>query len=367
MIRPRLTPGLAVLLASLALGLLAACAPTLQRAARPDAGFQGPRLDDGAFVSFDGTRLGLTEWDAVDGRGAATPPWAVIVGVHGMNDYANAFHLAAPWWASQGVTTLAYDQRGFGRSPQRGIWAPDALRMEDLRTIVALARRRWPGAIVAVAGESLGGAVAIEAFASDEPPAADRLVLLSPAVWGWRTQPLLYRSLLWLAARTEPGKVFEPPGWLTSRIYPSDNMPELIAMGRDPRMLWGARSDALYGLVTTMQRAQDGVSRLRVPTLYLYGAHDEIIPRAAALKAVRKLPPGARTTFYRDGWHLLMRDREGQVVWRDVMAFVRDPAAPLPSGATPIPGAPVLRTASPSASPSKEAAPMIGSPRGQTP
>lgn len=326
--------------AVIGLAMLAACAPTLQRAARPDAAFSGPRLDGATFVSFDGTRLGLTRWDAVDASGARVAPWAVIVAVHGMNDYANAFHLAAPWWARQGVTTLAYDQRGFGRSPDRGIWAPDALTTEDLRTLVALARRRWPAAEIAVAGESLGGAVAIEAFASDRPPAADRLVLLAPAVWGWSSQPLAYRVALWLAARAVPGKVFTPPDWLTRHIAPSDNRAELIAMGRDPLMIWGARSDTLYGLVTTMQRASDEVGALRVPTLYLYGAHDEIIPRGAARRAVRRLPPTTRTAWYKDGWHLLTRDEDGPVVWRDVLAFLRAPAAPLPSGAPTIPGAP---------------------------
>ena len=329
-----------------ALGLLAACAPTLQQAGRPEAGFAGPRLDGADFVSFDGVRLGLTRWDAHGPGGEPVEPWAVIVGVHGMNDYANAFHMAAPWWATKGVTTLAYDQRGFGRSPRRGIWAPDALTTEDLRTIVALARRQWPHAEIAVAGESLGGAVAIEAFASDRPPAADRLVLLSPAVWGWSRQPLTYRAALWLAARAAPGKVFTPPSWLTQRISPSDNRAELIAMGADPLMIWGARSDALYGLVTTMQRARNGVGDLRVPTLYLYGAHDEIIPRSAALSAVRRLPPSARTAWYRNGWHLLMRDEEGLSVWRDVLAFVREPTAPLPSGAPAIPGARSLKSAS---------------------
>jgi alpha-beta hydrolase superfamily lysophospholipase len=319
-------------------GLAAGCAPTFQQAAWPDAAFTGPRLESSALVSFDGTRLGLTRWDAErPAGGGPSRPWAVIVAVHGMNDYANAFHLAAPWWASQGVTTLAYDQRGFGRSPERGIWAPDTLKIEDLRTIVALARRQWPGAIITVAGESLGGAVAIEAFASQDPPAADRLVLLAPAVWGWSSQPLLYRALLWLAARAAPGKVITPPGWLVRNIYPSDNLSELRAMGRDPLMIWGARSDTLYSLVDTMQRAQDEVGSLRAPTLYLYGAHDPIIPRGAAMSAVRKLPPGARTALYRDGYHLLTRDREGPMVWRDVLSFVRDPAAPLPSGAAPVP------------------------------
>jgi len=311
---------------------LAACAPTLQRAGRPAAGFAGPRLEAHAFVSFDGERLGLTRWDAAGGQ-----PWAVIVALHGMNDYANAFHLAAPWWASQGVTTYAYDQRGFGRSPGRGVWAPDALRIEDLRTCVALVRQTHPGALVAVVGESLGGAVAIEAFASREPPQADRLVLMAPAVWGWSTQPLANKTLLWLAAQIAPGEVFRPPRWLTGRISASDNRAELIAMGRDRLMIWGARTDALFGLVSTMENAFRQIGQVRAPTLYLYGAHDEIIPKEAAFPAARRLPPGDRTAYYAAGWHLLLRDRQAPVVWRDALAFIRDPAAPIPSAAPPIP------------------------------
>ena len=320
---------LAVILAALALG---ACAPTLQRAGRPDVAFSGPRLEANTFVSFDGARLGLTRWDAA--RGA---PKAVIVGIHGMNDYANAFHLAAPYWAKLDITTLAYDQRGFGRSPGRGVWAPDDLTTEDLRTIVVLARRQYPGAVIAVAGESLGGAVAIEAFASDRPPAADRLVLLAPAVWGWSRQPFTYTSALWLADHLAPGWVVNPPSWLTNHIWPTDNMPEMIAMGRDPLMEWGARADALYGLVGTMQNAWRDTGDLHAPTLYLYGAHDEIIPKRPAFEAASRLPATARTAYYAKGFHLLLRDKQGPKVWADAAAFVLDPTAPLPSGAPPIP------------------------------
>lgn len=329
------------ILVILALMGLCACAPTLQHAGKPDLAFTGPRLEDHAFVSFDGARLGLTRWDAVGG-----PPKAVIIGVHGMNDYANAFHLSAAYWATQGVTTLAYDQRGFGRSPQRGVWAPDDLKMEDLRTITALARARYPGAVIAVVGESLGGAVAIEAFASDRPPAADRLILLAPAVWGWSSQPLAYKTALWMADHAAPGWVVTPPDWLTEKIYASDNIDELRAMGRDPLMIWGARADVLYGLVSTMQKAWSQTGDLRAPTLYLYGAHDEIIPKTPTFQAVRRLPPGARTAYYANGWHLLQRDLQARNVWRDTLAFILDPAAPLPSGAPPIPArAPSARTA----------------------
>ena len=338
-----------VLLALIGL-LQTACAPTLQRPASPEPGFSGPRLEDHDFLASDGARLALTRWDAAGGS-----PAAVIVGVHGMNDYANTFHLAAPWWATRGVTTYAYDQRGFGRSPRRGIWAPDTLRIADLRTIVSLVRRAHPGVPLAVVGESLGGAVAIEAFASNQPPDADRLILAAPAVWGWTSQPLLNRSLLWLAEGVAPGHVFVPPSWLTSKIAASDNREELIAMGRDPLMIWGARTDALYGLVTTMQHAQREIGHVRVPTLYQYGAHDQVVPASATLAAVRKLPAGSPTAYYADGWHLLLRDRHADRVWADTLSFIRDPATPLPSGAPGLPASLAKRRGRPSPTPASSA------------
>ena len=328
---------LVVLLASLF--LLGACTTmAVQQPAQPPGGYRGPYIGGDVVASFDGALLGLSKWEA-EGEHAGNP-WAVIVALHGMNDYGNAFHLAAPWWAAQGVTTYAYDQRGFGRSPGRGIWAGEELMVEDLRTVVALARAKHPDALIAVVGESMGGAVAATAFASERPPAADRLVLLAPAVWGWRHQPLPNKTMLWLAANFTASKVYTPPRWLTSKITPTDNRDELIAMGRDPLMIWGARSDTIYGLVGLMDEGAESVGEVSIPTLYLYGANDQIIPGKAALRAAATLRPGHRTAYYAKGYHLLTRDRQGPVVWADVLAFLKDSKAPLPSGAPPIPTAP---------------------------
>ena len=310
---------------------VSACAPLQQHALRPDVGFAGPHLEDSAFVSFDGTRLPLQHWEPA-GR-----PWAVIVGLHGMNDYANTFHLAADWWATQGIATWAYDQRGFGRSPQRGVWGGRKLMDQDLRTFTALIRQRYPGAVVAVVGVSMGGAVAIDSFASAEPPQADRLVLASPAVWGWSTQPLSYRIALWLTAHTLRGLVLNPPSFITENIAASDNFHELVRMGRDSNLIWGARPDALYGLVELMQRGWAETGQLKAPTLYLYGARDQIIPQKPAFEAAGRLPASDRTAFYADGYHLLLVDLQNPLVWADVAAFLRSPAAPLPSAAPPIP------------------------------
>ena len=322
------------ILALAALTLLTACAPTVQQALRPPATYQGPRFDEAAhrFYSFDGAPLGLTVWKPPEGQA----PWAVIVGLHGMNDYAEAFYLAGPWWAQQGIATYAYDARGHGRSPERGLWGGTRLMTEDVRTAVAVARRDHPGALIVVVGESMGAATAIAAFSSADPPAADRLVLVSPAVWGWSSMPTAYAATLWVGAHTFPYRPVTAPKGVQRKIVATDNEEALRKMGRDRNMIWETRIDAVYGLVRLMERASDGTGRLTVPTAFLYGAHDQLVPRASAVKAARALPPTARTAIYPQGYHLLLRDRQAETVYKDVVGFIRAPEAPFPSGAAPL-------------------------------
>lgn len=320
------------LLIALAGSGLAACAPMHQRPATPGDGFAGPRLETDALIAADGTRLPMTVWPAEG------PERAVVVGLHGFADYAQSFVYAGPFWAKRGITTYAYDQRGHGRGPKaaRGVWGGEALLTEDLKTMCALLRARHPGVPLAVVGESMGGSVAICAFASMTPPDADRLILASPGVWGWREQPIVNQIGLWIGGHTVPALTLTPPKWVRQKVRSTDNIEALRAMSRDPNMIFSARIDTLYGIVTLMQHAEDRTGRVRAPILYLYGAHDEVIPKKAALDTVEKLPPGARTAFYDKGWHLLNRDLQREAALADMAAFVFDPAAPLPSGAPPI-------------------------------
>ena len=291
------------------------------------ADFSGPRLERGVLVAVDGVRLPMTVWRP------QREPWAVMIALHGMNDYANAFHLGGPWWAEQGIATYAYDQRGFGRAGDRGYWAGAEAMAQDLKTAVALARQRHPKATIAVLGHSMGGAVAIHAFASREPPAADRLIVAAPAVWGWSRQALPNRLALWATAHTLPGAKLTAPDWLVRKVQASDNIEVLRAMGRDPNMIFKTRVDAVYGLVGLMQLADRELGSVKAPVFYLYGAKDKIIPRKATLHAVRGLKPADRLAYYPQGYHLLNRDLQGEKVWADVAAYLRDPTAALPSGA----------------------------------
>ncbi len=317
------------LLLPLMLLALAACAtPHVQPPLTPPADFSGSRIEPDAFLVDDGARLPYRRWGPADAA-------IVIVALHGMNDHAAAFRLAGPWWAERGIATYAYDQRGFGAAPGRGVWAGEGRMTQDLRTVVALVRARHPSARIAVVGESMGGAVAISAFASDRPPAADQLILLAPAVWGWSSQSLPNRASLWAAARLLGDRAVEPPDWAVRHIRATDNLIELVANGTDPGFIRSTRFDALSGLVDLMESATIKLGQVSAPTLLMYGAHDQIIERRPMRRALSRAgsPPNLRTAWYPNGWHLLNRDLQAEVVFRDVEAVLRDPKAVLPSGA----------------------------------
>ncbi|AAK24054.1 alpha/beta hydrolase [Caulobacter vibrioides] len=319
---------------------LSACAPLRQRPELAALGFRGPRLTDEAFISFDGAHLGLMRW-----LPAGEPDW-VVVGLHGMNDYANAYHLAAAWWAGRGIATYALDVRGFGRSPARGVWAQPELVIEDVRLLVEAVRERHPRAKVALAGISMGGGLAISAMATPDPPRVDKLMLFAPAVWGWSNQPLPNKLSLWITAHAKGDWVVKPPEWLVRNVMPSDNIDELRRMGRDPLMIWGARSDTLYGLVGLMERAWRSPGAISTPVAWFYGANDHVIPRAPTVEAVSRLKSGALTAYYPKGYHLLLVDLQAEAVWRDAEAFLRDaPGAWPPSDVPAIPSSLAAMTA----------------------
>jgi alpha-beta hydrolase superfamily lysophospholipase len=182
----------------------------------------------------------------------------------------------------------------------------------------------------------MGSAEAIATFGGPNAPEIDRLVLVAPAVWGWSTMPDQYALALWVGAHTFPWRAVQPPRGVVRHVTASDNQEALLQAGRAPHMIWSTRIDAVYGLVSLMETASEHAGNLDGNVLFLYGAHDQIIPRNSAITAARRLPASARTALYENGWHWLLRDNQREVVYADILAFIDDPEAQLPSQAPPL-------------------------------
>ena len=298
---------------------------------------RGPaRFLDHEFIAADGARLPLRKWLP---QGAVK---AVILALHGFGDYSHGFAMPAEIWASRGIATFAYDQRGFGRAPGRGLWAGDAQLAVDAIVASRILRATYPGRPQYLLGESMGGAVAILAATGAVPgmgeaaPVADidGVILSAPAVWGRATMDLVPKLLLFAGVRLFPDWVLSGSGL---RILASDNLPMLRALARDPLVLKGARIATIYGLVNLMDDAFAAAPHLGLPTLLMYGAHDQVVPRRPIEEFAEHLPPDPdhrrRLAYYPAGYHLLLRDLEAPIVDDDVAAWILDHGMPLPSHA----------------------------------
>jgi alpha-beta hydrolase superfamily lysophospholipase len=238
-----------------------------------------------------------------------------------MSDYSNAFDMPASYWAAQGITTYAYDQRGFGQSPGAGLWAgSDALR-GDLTDFVQAVRARHPNTPVYALGESMGGAVVLSSLAGARPPKADGVILVAPAVWSREDMPWSYRTALWTASHVAPWMTFTGKGL---RIWPSDNIEMLRKLSRDPLFQHKTRADAIYGLANLMDEARKAPANLvqAPPILFLYGANDQIIPKGPTEAVIAALGKRALVRRYPHGFHMLLRDLDAKVVWSDTLDWI---------------------------------------------
>ena len=283
---------------------------------------EGERL-----IASDGAALGLSFWPARE-------PKAVLMAVHGMNDYARHFADAARWLSAEAqVTVYAYDQRGFGRSPDFGRWPGEGALKSDLRGAVAAVRAAHPGLPVFVLGHSMGGAVVMTA-AAEAPLDVDGAILAAPGVWGGSRMPILFRVSANLAASFAPGKTLT--GERAGR-QSTDNIAAIREMIADPLVIKPTRLDAVLGVTRIMGGAWDASDEIGGRILFLYGARDEIIPPKAQEKASDRLCGRIDRRLYPEGWHLLLRDLQAETVWRDIAAWIEEVAAEAgdPSGLGP--------------------------------
>ncbi len=290
--------------------LLTACANYIPYKPMPDT--MGT-ITETHFIAPDQTRLKLRRFTAPAQK-------SIIVAVHGFNDYGNAFAPPAQFLNRNGISLIAYDQRGFGESKNGGHWPGAGILAQDLRDLVLTLRRDHPAVPIYIMGDSMGGGVSILAATADRLPISG-MILIAPAVWGRQTMNPLQVMALWFSAHTMP--------WLSLsgkhlNIYPSDNTDMLRALAADPLVQKESRTDKLYGMADLMDSALDASARIDTPTLILYGAHDDIIPKPALRAMVKNLPQTDAWQFvwYDNGYHMLLRDLQAEKVTRDIAAWI---------------------------------------------
>ena len=276
--------------------------------------FQEAKVQNNQVVTNDQFALPLRVWRSGD------EPWAILVAVHGFNDYRRAFDLPGAFLADEGVYMYAYDQRGFGETELRGFWPGQDNLQSDLIALVKHLKHTYSGVPIYLLGDSMGGAVVALTSTHAELPEIEGIILNAPAVWGNQTFNIFQRMALWLLAHTTPWMEVTGKGL---KITVTDNIPLLKELSKDPLMIRETRIDALYGMVHLMDAALEVAPKIQVPTLLLYGLKDEVIPLNSVCHFAGQLQgENKRMVFYQEGYHFLLRDLGAKQVWQDIVNWM---------------------------------------------
>ncbi len=257
--------------------------------------------------------------------GRACPVESTCVDVHGINTHFLTAGAGAPMvlvhgggsgavaWSSiiprlaRRFRVIAPDVVGFGATDKpRGPYDRRYFASWLSGFLDALSLGR-----AALVGHSLGGAIALQ-LALDHPSRIDRLALVSPAGLGWNLPPApLFRSVVFQVA---PGETTARRMHTTFVENPTTLHDGLLRYAAEVCRARGGRRPALHGNVKAVIPFRDAqLSRLRVPSLVIWGANDRVFSAERGARAARALPD-ARLRIIEGAGHIPFYDQPDAVV-----------------------------------------------------
>lgn len=304
------------------------------------------RRVESAFTSRHGHALCAHAWEPA-GAGAPAPV-AVLLLSHGYTNYTGAFFdWKASIFAAYGIRVLGLDHYAHGRSDGLPAYIPDmALLADDFEDYARAARRAHPGLPLFAYGESMGGAVLLQA-AQRDPALLDGLLLMAPMAGfddrelpHWLVQ-LVGRAVAWAL----PWAPLTPTKDIQAHCFRDPE--RLQEIGLDPHRYAGRlRLGTAFAFKAATAQIQDSLERVATPFLLLHGTADVVTsPTVSRALFDRCASRDKALVLYEGGWHVLWW--EAHAVRADVVGEIvrfihqRAPAAvaaglaEAPAGALP--------------------------------
>ncbi|MGI9543153.1 MAG: lysophospholipase [Cyclobacteriaceae bacterium] len=208
-------------------------------------------------------------------------PKAVVCLIHGLGEHAGRYQWVADFLNQNGLALYSYDQRGHGRSPGKRGHARYESLLEDIESLLMLARVNHLDAPIFLYGHSWGGNLVSNFILQKPTNELTAAVLTSP----------------WLKLSHEPNGFQLKLAKLMAKIFPSftqSNGLDIADLSRDPEVGKAYKNDPLVhdlisaGLFIEVQkagiRAIELAGHLKLPTLVVHGSDDQITSSNASLE-----------------------------------------------------------------------------------
>jgi alpha-beta hydrolase superfamily lysophospholipase len=261
-----------------------------------------------ASYDFDGAteRIHVSTWS---GDGA---PRFVTLLAHGYGEHAGRYEHVAAMLVDLGAVVYAPDHLGHGRSSgERALVADIETIVDDLHAVADRARADHPGLPVVLVGHSMGGLIAAR-FAQRYGDELSALVLSGPVVGGNPAFELL------LGMDPIPEIPIDPA------VLSRD--PEVgAAYATDPLVYHGPFHKAtLQALATSANVVAAGGTLGDLPTLWIHGAADQLVPYDVTAATMDKIKgTSLRHTAYDGAAHEVFNETNKDEVLGEVEDFLR--------------------------------------------
>jgi alpha-beta hydrolase superfamily lysophospholipase len=246
-------------------------------------------------------------------RWSADDPRCIVLIAHGYGEHAGRYeHVAQRLVDDLGAAVYAPDHRGHGRTDgATGLVEDGEAITSDLHDVADAARAEHPSLAVALIGHSMGGLIATR-YAQRYGSELAALVISSPAI----ADNAGFRQLLQMDPIPEipidPAVLSRDPA--VGEAYAAD---ELVYHGPFQRT-------TLEQLFAGVDRVASGPSFGDLPTLWIHGSDDQLVPLELTRPAIEHVRGSNFTErIYADGRHESFNEINRDAVLDDVVAFLR--------------------------------------------
>ncbi|MBU6454793.1 MAG: alpha/beta fold hydrolase [Cyanobacteria bacterium REEB67] len=257
-------------------------------------------------------------------RDVSVTPWAVLLCIHGLSLHAKSYESFGRAMSHLGLPTYAMDVRGFGSwQNAQGVGRLDfADTFSDIKNSLLAIRRVNPGLPLVIVGESMGGAIALQATAAN-PDLIDGLICSVPSRRNNGQKTTNLKAAL--------GLLYSPNGEISvsDKVIKKATQDSTVAdeWERDPmtRKSFTPRELLQFRNLMNTSRAKAELIN-KTPVLFLQGGSDKLIKPTGTVELFNHLKtPDKDLVMVGTAQHLILERGqfgEEKIIKDDVISLV---------------------------------------------
>src|SRR5215470_10137690 len=269
-------------------------------------------MKEPSFETTGGLKIATRYWQP------AGKPRAVMILIHGFNEYSGFFAWPAEQFAARGLASYALDLRGRGKSEGERFYVEKfSDYLDDVNGLVRQARAENPGLPVFVLGHSAGGVIA-SSYVFEHQNEIAGLICESFAydVGLPDAASLLLKGISHLAPHLH---VYT----LKNEIFSRD--PAVVAkMNDDPLIEKESQpAETSAEVLRASERLTEHFPKFTVPVLIIHGNADKATRPAGSQRFYDMTGSKDKTLkLYEGHFHDLLNDVDKEVVMADIQAWI---------------------------------------------